>query len=176
MLEMVTKEHIRQSNLIEGIDDPLQDGQAMVAWQWLSQQRKLDAIVIKKAHKILMDKSPLTADLRGTWRPHNVRVGSHVAPDHKDVPRLITHWVKTYRNYNPQEAHIQFEVIHPFADGNGRTGRMLLWWHQISLGKKPQLLQARERQDYYAWFRGRGNNYEALAMDYNAILQSLRDL
>ena len=78
-------------------------------------------------------------ELAGRYRDYRVRVGIHVPPDWQDVPelmrKLIT-FLKHNHTINPVElaarAHYQFEFIHPFGDGNGRIGRLLMnqiLWH-----------------------------------------------
>ena len=56
---------------------------------------------------------------------------------------------------DPKEMHIRFEKIHPFVDGNGRTGRILMWWHEIKNGQEPTLIRSNEadRHYYYQWFQ-----------------------
>lgn len=154
-------EHIRQSNLIEGIDDRSQDRQSMSAWKWLEGQRVLNASVIKRLHKILTHtQKDLAEEYKGVFRPIQVRVGNHVPPKPEDVKREMSKWLKDYKTLTPKEAHIRFETIHPFVDGNGRTGRMIMWWMERKIGKEPILLKADERWAYYAWFKGRGQPYE----------------
>ncbi len=46
--------------------------------------------------------------------------------------------------------HIEFEKIHPFVDGNGRTGRLLLLYEFISVGLLPVDIRYEERTRYYA--------------------------
>lgn len=63
----------------------------------------------------------------------------HYTPPHAvDIPELISDWeklVNTNKDIDPlvlaAAAHYQFEAIHPFEDGNGRTGRMLINLHLI---------------------------------------------
>lgn len=38
---------------------------------------------------------------------------------------------------NPWACHIEFELLHPYLDGNGRTGRALWAWHMIQVGEYP---------------------------------------
>ena len=46
--------------------------------------------------------------------------------------------------------HIEFENIHPFIDGNGRTGRLLLTYELICMGLLPVDIRYEERDRYYA--------------------------
>lgn len=154
-------ENIRQSNLIEGIDSQLADSQGMIAWQWLTVQRKITSPAIRKLHKLVTYRQPdLDAKYKGVWRPIMVYVGNHVPPPPSEVPARMTHWVKTFQRYSPREAHVQFETIHPFVDGNGRVGRMLMWWQELEAGMEPTLIMADRRWAYYDWFRDREQIYK----------------
>ncbi len=57
-------------------------------------------------------------------------------------------WVDLFHNL--AKHHIEFENIHPFIDGNGRTGRLLLIYEMISLGLLPVDIRYEERDRYYA--------------------------
>lgn len=46
--------------------------------------------------------------------------------------------------------HIEFERIHPFRDGNGRTGRLLMTYEMISIGLLPVDIRYEEQKRYYA--------------------------
>lgn len=99
----------------------------------------LDEAAILETHRILMqDDQPSIA---GKWRveqnwigPGNAgpRLASFVPPAHERVPALMADLVAfMYRADLPvialvALAHAQFETIHPFIDGNGRTGRTLM--------------------------------------------------
>ena len=60
-------------------------------------------------------------------------------------------WVELFHNL--AKHHIEFENIHPFIDGNGRTGRLLLIYEMISLGLLPVDIRYEERDRYYAAIR-----------------------
>jgi hypothetical protein len=62
----------------------------------------------------------------GNYRTNNVRIGDYRPPKFTDVPSLMKKFCKKLRGMSSYEAHIEFERIHPFADLNGRVGR-LLW-------------------------------------------------
>lgn len=152
--------HIRESNLIEGIDNPDFDDQAMIAWDYLENQPKLTHHVVRKTQKII---TLLQADLmphqRGYYRDMsetNVRVGSFQAPHYSEVETMMENWLLSMdypENVDPKAAHRAFELIHPFVDGNGRTGRMLMWWHELKRGRAPTLIKYDERFAYYDWFK-----------------------
>lgn len=75
-----------------------------------------------------------------TERGMNVRVGSHFPPEggpriHKALQGLLAD-VHT-GDVTPWEAHQRYEHLHPFMDGNGRSGRALWAWHMIREGQDP---------------------------------------
>ena len=57
-------------------------------------------------------------------------------------------WVEIFHNL--AKHHIEFENIHPFIDGNGRTGRLLLTYELICMGLLPVDIRYEERERYYA--------------------------
>jgi hypothetical protein len=78
-------------------------------------------------------------------------------PDWPEVPALVGDWVETV-NRLPEdvrpfpealaERHARFEQIHPFIDGNGRTGRLLTNLILIRLGYPPAIIRKRKRGRY----------------------------
>ncbi len=59
----------------------------------------------------------------------NVRVGNHIAP--QGGTSLVEELVKLLKNMHhnmPYETHVAYEQLHPFTDGNGRSGRVLWLW------------------------------------------------
>jgi Fic family protein len=145
-------EHIRQSNLIEGINDEAEDRRSMQAWLWLRAQEMISHQVIMDLQgMIVAGQDDLAGRHKGAYRDVNVRVGSHVPPPWQLVPKLMAEWLALRSTRTAWESHCAFEDIHPFADGNGRTGRMLLWYEQVTWGNEaPRLIRADERQAYYA--------------------------
>jgi Fic family protein len=92
-------------------------------------------------HKILAEKV-MDQGMAGRYRTIQVRVGRHLPPPPADVSglmfELLTWWNKEAVKLSPVLSssilHYQFEAIHPFADGNGRTGRALALWELYRRG------------------------------------------
>jgi len=151
------QEHIHESNLIEGYDIPAYDKQSMRAWKYLEKQDHLSATVLCNLQKLIVTSQN---DLKPEWIGHlrniPVWVGGHPLPNPEQVRVQLHQWIidmQIEKDWDPKEMHVRFEKIHPFVDGNGRTGRMLMWWHEIKIGKEPTFIEFDDRQDYYWWFR-----------------------
>jgi len=89
--------------------------------------------VILKTHEVLMSAGEGDKATPGVYRKQSVRVGEHVPPPASEIETLMSELEK-YIN-EPSElpsliraglVHVQFETIHPFLDGNGRIGRLLI--------------------------------------------------
>ena len=63
--------------------------------------------------------------------------------------------------------HIQFEQIHPFEDGNGRTGRLLINFELLKNNIAPIVIPKEERTKYFNYL---ANN------DYNSLSQYFEEL
>jgi Fic family protein len=126
---------------------------------------------IKKIHSlVLMDKP----DDRGVYRKVPVRIGgsTHTPPQpymiNKLMEDLMFHmeeWKKT-KNTVEQVAlfHLEFESIHPFIDGNGRTGRLILNLMLMQQGYPPINIKYSNRMKYYACFEDYGKTENPKAM------------
>jgi Fic family protein len=94
-----------------------------------------------KLHRILA-ADVMDQGNAGRYRTIHVRVGRYVPPPPGDVSGLmfefLTWWNKESTKLSPVLSsaivHYRFEAIHPFADGNGRTGRALALWELYRRG------------------------------------------
>lgn len=72
----------------------------------------------------------------------DVRVGSHIAPaGGPEIPirlGLILHGA--HRGDDPWAVHCDYETLHPFLDGNGRSGRALWLWQMLNQRNDPHVL------------------------------------
>ncbi|MEO8584370.1 MAG: Fic family protein [Flavitalea sp.] len=93
------------------------------------------------------------AAIPGHFRENDVIVGTYRCPDYRDVPQLIEQYCAFLQEFFRYEygqqkfsdlfieaivAHVYLEWIHPFGDGNGRTGR-LLEFYVLSRGGNPDI-------------------------------------
>lgn len=92
-------------------------------------------------HRILAENVMDQGDA-GRYRTIGVRVGNYFPPAASDVSglmmELLDWWNKASKELSPVVSsailHHRFESIHPFADGNGRTGRALALWELYRRG------------------------------------------
>lgn len=125
---------------------------------------------IKELHKILKTN---TSDSQKQWfavgeykRLANEVGGEEtVSPDdvHKRMKELLAEYnsLKHPDFDNVLNFHVQFERIHPFQDGNGRVGRLLLFWQCLQAGIVPFIITEDLRLYYYRGIQnwGRVNGY-----------------
>jgi len=95
----------------------------------------------------------------GKYRNHNVRIlGAHVnLVNWQKIPEKLKEYIGEVSN--PEDdvisllagSHAKFEQIHPFSDGNGRTGRILLLAQALSAGLVPPLVLRERKIAYYKY-------------------------
>lgn len=164
---------------------------AFAVYEALEQFDPVSADDLLKAHKILMEG---LVDGAGKYRAGGVGIMKgrdvvHIAPPADRVELLMDEllgWLKK-SDAHPLVGscvfHYEFEFIHPFADGNGRMGRL---WQTLILSRwKPMLAYLpvesviRDRQmDYYrvlAKSDSAGNSTEFIEFLLNAILTALKE-
>jgi len=142
--------------------------EAIDAWEYMISWDELDADKMCHSHMLMMfDLNERVAGILRSKSKVNVRVGSRICPDQSEVNKLLKQWFKKYGTVKFCEglskkkkeeaiklAHIEFEGIHPYEDGNGRIGRMLLNWHRLQSGLTPLVIhEGVEQMEYYQWFR-----------------------
>lgn len=113
--------------------------------------------VIKQIHTLVLIDRP---EDRGIYRRIPVRImgAYHTPPEPVLVPEKMEKLVKEFTNtkMHPIESaalfHLKFEGIHPFVDGNGRTGRLILNLFLMQNGYPPINVKFSDRKRYYEAF------------------------
>ena len=88
-----------------------------------------------------------------------IRGSEHVPPSPEKIPNLMNYFIYNYNNDTDDiytkiaKYHIEFEKIHPFEDGNGRTGRLLLNYELLKNDIPPVVISKEERVKYFEFLR-----------------------
>jgi len=125
----------------------------------------------------------------GQWRQSNVwiRGANFTPPRWEKVIPLMTEWLKEYAAEEKRRGdvfesaawmHHRFETVHPFTDGNGRVGRLLLNLHFSKHNWPPVNVTPLNRNEYYAALNeGNDGDMSALSEFLRVLMgQSIVDL
>ena len=125
-----------------------------------AKEQELTIEVILSLHKMLI--ANIRDEIAGRFRKDNefVRVGSHIAPNPKEVVNLLEKMLSEYNATNHEniikriaKLHLVFEYTHPFCDGNGRIGRVINNYLLIREGFVPINIKFIDRNKYYDAFK-----------------------
>ena len=125
-------------------------------FDYISQKGEINEEMILKLHSILMNGVRSDA---GKYRDHAVRIGGTDLPtaNYLSVPKLMPPVVKDAASKTEDivllsaKVHSKFEQIHPFSDGNGRVGRLLMAAMLLKHNFAPAIIKQQQKQLYYTY-------------------------
>jgi hypothetical protein len=165
--QAVGNKELREYMEVKGYADAAQwvYGQALDPGDWVS-DAPLTLTEVRHVHELALGPvwgvSPhpnATAKKRpGSFREHDIHPfpGEMVPPSWVEVEAAMTDWIRSLSSIGSAEypvealaaAHGAFERIHPFLDGNGRAGRLLLNLLLVRFGYPPAVIYTRDRNKY----------------------------
>ncbi len=159
MIDEDVIEFLKESNNIENEWDDDSLAQALYAWNYVIGQKELTSSVVLKTHKILM-LHHLGPQYKGRFRDVPIWIGGREVDNAPNIPSAIAGWCEVV-NANVQArneesykmCHLSYERIHPFIDGNGRTGRIFMNWQRVKSKLPILVIKEKEKYDYYDWFK-----------------------
>ncbi|HEU5373953.1 MAG TPA: Fic family protein [Ktedonobacteraceae bacterium] len=132
----------------------------------------IDMETVLSLHRLVKAQIDEDAGHLRTGQVH-IRGASFIPPPARDLPLYLAQWTRWLQSdqalsYDPVTraavAHHDFESLHPFFDGNGRVGRLLLNIMLMQDGYPPALILRDWRQRYFQALQ------QASAGDYQAII------
>jgi len=130
------------------------------------EDRKLSETDIKNIHSLVMANNP---KIKGIYRNHDVLIsGTEYMPPSfihltDEMDKLIENYLsdKKHPIEKIAELHVLFERVHPFSDGNGRTGRLLMNLELIKVGYQPVDIKFKDRANYIQALQDYDNTQKA---------------
>lgn len=125
----------------------------------ITELRQIHTLAVEPVWKHFPPDELLPGEGPGGFRQHDIAAfpGGMMPPPFTDVPHLVSDWIERV-NSGPGDSqhpleyiadlHSQFERIHPFRDGNGRAGRLVLNLLLVRRGYPPAIIYNRERRKY----------------------------
>lgn len=162
-------EFLEQSNFIEGVHDSISLDQAVLAWNYILSKDVLTIENVLDTHNILMLHQNIDQKDKGQFRRCPVWIGG-VEKKPWYLTEQVDNWIflmntiVEHKEVAIKDAdfeqkpfgrttHVMYEGIHPFIDGNGRTGRIFLNWLRVKCGLEVLIIREEERREYYNWFK-----------------------
>ena len=147
---------IPHKTIIEQLEAKNHQTATMYMLDYMSQNKKIDENFILKIHGILMNGIIYNA---GSYRNHAVRIVGTNLPtaNYVSIPNLMSKLIIEINSKDKDivslssEVHSKFEQIHPFSDGNGRIGRILLCAMLLKNNYAPAIIKQEEKQLYYTY-------------------------
>jgi Fic family protein len=146
------------------VDDIIETSNHFIAFDFLieSLNQKLSNDLIKEIHRILKSGTSDTTKKWfnvGEWKQLQNEVGGNVTTHPSNVEKEMNDLIKLYYSkaeisFNDiVEFHYYFEKIHPFQDGNGRVGRLIMFRECLKNNITPFIIDNDHKHFYYRGLR-----------------------
>jgi fido (protein-threonine AMPylation protein) len=131
----------------------------------VSELRQVHTLAMTPVWDVAPHPQATPREAPGSFREHDIEPfpGGMRPPEWTEVPALVQDWLGDAQKLQavdeekiPEELaglHARFEQIHPFLDGNGRAGRLILNLLLVRLGYPPAIVYKRDRSRYLAALR-----------------------
>ena len=153
----------------------------------LTELRHIHSLALTPVWDIAPHPSAAHSERPGSFREHDIRPfpGGMRPPPWTEVPAMVKDWIGEVQALSPRpegiepealaRVHARFEQIHPFLDGNGRAGRLVLNLLLVRLGYPPAIIFKGERRRYLAALQSadRGDDGPLGELLARAILDNL---
>lgn len=151
---MFNNRALPNKSLIEQLEVKNHQTALQYLFDYLLNKKSIDKNLILKLHSILMNSIRSDA---GFLRNHGVRiVGANIATaNYIKIPELIASLVEDINKkekdliFQVAETHARFEKIHPFSDGNGRIGRLIIIAMLLRENIAPAIIKRDKKSQYY---------------------------
>ncbi|MBI2599809.1 Fic family protein [Candidatus Daviesbacteria bacterium] len=139
--------------------------------------------IILLLHQMLMGN--IDENIAGRLRKKGeyVRVGSRIAPAPEHIERMLEETLIEYSSDHTSyfldkiaKFHLQFETIHPFNDGNGRIGRVVVNYQLYRLGFPGIIIRDKEKATYYQTFKEYRDDKKTATMEKLIVLALMEAL
>lgn len=155
---MFNDKSIPNKSIIEQLEVKNHQAALQHLFVYLEKKEKINEELILKLHSILMNG---IRDDAGLYRRHSVRiVGSNVpTANYPKVAFLMKDIIKDINRKQRDDVahasniHARFEQIHPFSDGNGRIGRLILVAMLLQKNIAPATIKQEDKRLYYTCLR-----------------------
>ena len=143
--------------------------------EYISEKHKEEELseeLILRLHQMLIGN--INDKIAGRFRQNSefVRIGSFIAPAPKHLSRMLETAILEYSsnqdNYFLEKIsrfHLDFETVHPFIDGNGRIGRVLINFQLQKMDYPVLIIRDKEKTEYYKAFGDYRDNKKTKIMD-----------
>jgi Fic family protein len=173
---------LHESNAIEQEWDWYSLNDSIIAWNTLIEHNPLlsHEAVLKCHAQLMLTRATIPTSLKGVYRNCNIYIADRQGTAPTQILEQMTQWIHKQNTLVLEavteasqwkgnrasfekkwskiflDEHIAYEIIHPFADGNGRTGRMFLNWSRVHIGLPIMVIwEETKMTKYYPIFKGK---------------------